>query len=112
MATTRINGATQIKAGTITELECDGSIEKVVNKGIANGYTPLGSDTLVPADHLGTGTPSSSKFLRGDQTWSDMGEISIRLFEPDINGDLMPIIGTAIDPVWELDINGDIMSRS
>lgn len=38
--------------------------------GAAGGYAPLSSGLLVPAAYLGTSTPSSSKFLRGDGVWA------------------------------------------
>jgi hypothetical protein len=41
-------------------------------KDMANGYVGLDSGILVPASLLGTGTPSTSKFLRGDRTWQTL----------------------------------------
>jgi hypothetical protein len=43
--------------------------EATSNKGIASGYAPLNSSTLVPVTNLGSGTPSSTNYLRGDGTW-------------------------------------------
>lgn len=39
-------------------------------KGAASGYASLSASTLVPAAQLGTGTPSSTTFLRGDGAWA------------------------------------------
>ena len=44
--------------------------EMVGNKGIASGYAPLNSSSLVPTINLGTGSASSSNYLRGDGTWT------------------------------------------
>lgn len=38
-------------------------------KGQADGYAGLGAAALVPTSQLGSGSPSSSTYLRGDQTW-------------------------------------------
>ncbi len=43
--------------------------EMTTNKGAASGYAPLNSSSLVPATNLGTGSASSSNYLRGDGTW-------------------------------------------
>lgn len=42
-------------------------------KGVANGYAGLGANALVPTAQLGTGSASSSTYLRGDQTWGTPG---------------------------------------
>jgi lysophospholipase L1-like esterase len=44
--------------------------EMTANKGAASGYAPLNSSTLVPLANLGSGSASSSNFLRGDGTWA------------------------------------------
>jgi len=38
--------------------------------GKANGITPLDGGSLVDTGYLGSGTASSTKFLRGDRTWA------------------------------------------
>ena len=48
----------------------DTSVEATANKGAASGYCELDAGTKVPTNRLGTGTPTSSVFLRGDRTWS------------------------------------------
>jgi hypothetical protein len=44
--------------------------QKESEKGAASGYAGLGANSLVPAAQLGTGTPSATTFLRGDQTYA------------------------------------------
>jgi len=51
----------------------DSQYELVARKGVANGYAGLDASTHVPTAQLGSGTASSSTFLRGDQTWSAGG---------------------------------------
>lgn len=46
--------------------------EQASNKGSANGYAGLGANSAVPTAQLGTGTASSSTYLRGDQTWASV----------------------------------------
>jgi|GEM_PF-1769189 len=43
--------------------------ELTSNKGQANGYAPLNGSSLVPTGNLGSGSASSTTFLRGDGTW-------------------------------------------
>lgn len=43
--------------------------EQAANKGVANGYASLNSSTLVPVAQLGSGTPSTATYLRGNGTW-------------------------------------------
>lgn len=47
----------------------DTPLEKVANKGAASGYASLDATTKVPTAELGTGTASSSTYLRGDRSW-------------------------------------------
>jgi hypothetical protein len=46
------------------------SKEFTANKNAANGYPGLGPGGLVSTAQLGTGSASSSTFLRGDETWN------------------------------------------
>jgi len=39
------------------------------NKGQASGYAPLNGSSLVPTTNLGSGSASSTTFLRGDGSW-------------------------------------------
>ena len=64
------NGQTILNTGTITLPTSTGTLETSANKGAASGYTPLNSASLIPSRFLGSGTNSSSNFLRGDNTWS------------------------------------------
>ena len=44
--------------------------QKESEKGVANGYASLAGAATVPVAQLGTGTPSTSTFLRGDGFWA------------------------------------------
>jgi hypothetical protein len=44
--------------------------EMIAHKGVANGYAPLNSSLHVPTGNLGSGTASTTTYLRGDGTWS------------------------------------------
>jgi hypothetical protein len=46
--------------------------QKENEKDTANGYAGLSSNSLVSTAHLGTGTPNTSTYLRGDQTWQEI----------------------------------------
>jgi hypothetical protein len=45
-------------------------IEQTANKGAASGYPALNSSGFVVPGQLGSGTASSSTFLRGDSSWA------------------------------------------
>ena len=54
-------------------LAADGDVtpplEETYRKGAANGYASLDANTRVPLAQLGSGTPDTTKFLRGDGSW-------------------------------------------
>lgn len=56
-------GATQALAGNT-------AVELTTNKNAAGGYPGLNGSSLMSLAQMGTGTPSSSNFLRGDGTWA------------------------------------------
>jgi hypothetical protein len=60
------NGDGSLISGAVS----NAGAEMVGNKGIANGYAGLNGSTLVPTSQLGTGTATSSNFLRGDGSWA------------------------------------------
>jgi hypothetical protein len=48
----------------------DPQYQALSQKNLASGYAGLDSNTRVPTAQLGSGTASSSTFLRGDQSWA------------------------------------------
>ena len=63
---TEVNYLSGVTSAIQTQL---GNKENTSNKGIANGYASLTASGLVPTIQLGSGTASSSTFLRGDGSW-------------------------------------------
>ena len=60
--------------GDVTNLVSDlASKEAAANKGAANGYAGLGSNSRVPTAQLGSGTADATTFLRGDQSYAAPG---------------------------------------
>lgn len=68
------------------------------NKGIANGYCELDSYVGVPTNRLGTYTPTSSNFLRGDRTWSTILWANVDKGSSNIS-DLSSHSHTALDDI-------------
>lgn len=65
--------------GRLQIAQQNGTTEYNTNKGISNGYASLNSDSLVPSVQLGSGSNSSSTFLRGDRTWSSVSGVPVSL---------------------------------
>lgn len=63
----QINHTTLSNIGTNTHAQIDTFI---ASKAAASGIASLDSNTRVPDSQLGTGTPDSTKFLRGDRAWA------------------------------------------
>ena len=55
-----------VSTATQTALDLKQSLSQ---KGIANGYAALGSNSLVPVAQLGSGTPAVNKYLNGAGQW-------------------------------------------
>jgi hypothetical protein len=62
--------------GATTAHALASNLEKVANKGAANGYASLGADSKVPTIQLGGDTGPTEGYLRSDQTWSAEPEIT------------------------------------
>ena len=58
--------------GALTGLGDDDHLQYQLRseKAAASGYASLDGSTLVPRAQLGTGTPDSTVFLRGDASWT------------------------------------------
>lgn len=68
---------------TYTGGGADPQYELVAHKGAVSGYAGLDSGSKVPSAQLGSGTPSGTTFLRGDQTWATLSASSISIREID-----------------------------
>lgn len=60
----------KIVSGGLSPVSITGQAEVKTAKGAANGYASLNASTQVPTAQLGSGTASSSTYLRGDGTWA------------------------------------------
>jgi hypothetical protein len=56
--------------GTLKKASLITGAEQAANKGQAGGYAGLNGSGVVPVAQLGTGTPTASTYLRGDNTWA------------------------------------------
>ena len=65
---TDITGLTELLASKAPISDLSGKEDKS-NRGVANGYAPLNSLSIIPSGFLGTGLASSATYLRGDGTW-------------------------------------------
>jgi len=68
----------------ITSAVSTAGAEMTTNKGVASGYAPLNSSTVVPAANLGTGTASTTTFLRGDNSWQTAATFTLDSTATDI----------------------------
>lgn len=67
---------TNSPAGNISATTVQAAINELDAEKAAVGHTHAAADITsgtIAAERLGTGTPGSSNFLRGDQTWSSVG---------------------------------------
>lgn len=74
--------------------------ELVVNKNIAGGYAGLTASTLIAAPQLGSGTPDSSNYLRGDRTWSTITYSDVGA-APSTGSTFITTLGTISTGVWQ-----------
>lgn len=58
--------------------------QPTAEKGLADGYPNLDGGSLIPASYLGTGTPSATKTLLGDRTWSAFLSSLIAFTQADV----------------------------
>lgn len=58
--------------GRLNTAQQNGTTEYNTNKAQANGYASLNSNSLVPSAQLGSGSNSSTTYLRGDRTWATL----------------------------------------
>ena len=61
-----LNGNGSIQTGAIASA----GGELTSNKGVAGGYAGLNGSGTVPTTQLGSGSPTTSTFLRGDGAWA------------------------------------------
>lgn len=61
---------TKIASGGLSPSSITGTAEVTSAKGQANGYAPLGNNSLIPTANVAGGTATATTFLRGDQSWS------------------------------------------
>lgn len=112
-----------IAAGTVLlgDLDLDGfallnlggsGLELLANKGVANGYAPLGATGLVPAENLGTsGSGSGTNFLADDNVYRPISAGAVSFGTQAAN--LVfggPSSGAAAAPAFRLMVAADIPS--
>lgn len=73
----------------------NGGTGSTANANAANGVCILGANAYVPTANLGSGTPSASTYLRGDQSWqtiasSNYSNLICSFLSADANGFTAP----------------------
>lgn len=63
--------------------------EATANKNAASGYPGLSAGSLINLAQLGTGTPTSSNFLRGDGTWATPSGSSLTVVSGNLAADVV-----------------------
>lgn len=58
--------------GTLKKSGAIAGAEQTASKGVAGGYAGLDGSAVVPTGQLGSGTASTSTYLRGDNTWAGL----------------------------------------
>lgn len=99
--TKAVHDALGIDADTLDTYHAS-ALEKIANKGAANGYAPLGSDSKVPTTNLpliATGDIVNFAVSRGVQYYNSAGVTLTNTTETEI-GTVTPITFEDTDSVW------------
>lgn len=86
-------------------------LEELANRGVANGYAPLGATALVAAQYLGTGgVGGGTKFLADDGTFKTVSTESTFEFDPQAANTIFagPASGADAEPTFRALVANDI----